>query len=203
MTAKKKTSSKKKKDAEEAVQEEARADAGQASAAGEPAADAAEQGDAAGAQQKEAEEMRDRYLRLQADFENFRKRTNRERGEMVRRANEDLLGELLPVLDHFEIGLKTARDHQSDEAVVEGFQLVYDQFQQTLRKFGVEPVDAEGEKFDPGVHEAMSHLPSPDHEEGQVTHQVRRGYRLADRVIRPAQVVVSSGPPEEKPEEEP
>ncbi len=146
---------------------------------------------------EELEKTRDRLLRMQADFDNYRKRTQRERGEIAQRANDDLLLELFPVLDHFEMGLATARQHETDDAVQQGFQLVYDQLLGVLRKFGVEPIDAEGEPFDPNIHEAITVLPSEEHPAETVMTQTRRGYRAGDRLLRAAQVVVSSGPAED------
>lgn len=143
----------------------------------------------------EIEALKDRLLRLQADFDNFRKRTARDRAEMCARATEDLVRELLPVLDHFEIGLQSAADHGADEAVQKGFRLVYDQLQAALAKFGVAPVDAVGRPFDAHEQEALAHTPSPDVPAGHVARQVRRGYRLGALLLRPAQVLISSGPP--------
>jgi molecular chaperone GrpE len=143
--------------------------------------------------QTEEESLRDQFVRLQADFTNFRNRTQRERVELYQRANEDLLLEILPVLDHFEMGLKTAKQVESDPSVLEGFELVFDQFQQVLDRFKLVPIDAIGEQFDPHAHEALTHLPSAEHPEGICIEQVRRGYRFGDKLLRAAQVVVSSG----------
>jgi len=146
--------------------------------------------------------LQDRLLRLQADFDNFRKRTARERNEIFQRANEELMLELLPVVDHFELGLQTARQHHADGAVVEGFQIILDQLLAALTKFGLCPIDAEGQRFDPHLHEAATHMPSEQHAEDMVILQTRRGYRLGDKLLRAAQVVVSSGPAEPAPDEE-
>ena len=145
--------------------------------------------------QAELETMKDRHLRLQADFDNFRKRTQRERVELQVRATSELVEELLPVLDHFEIGLRSAATQQAAAAVRDGFQMVYDQMLAILRKFGVTPFDAGG-PFDPHLHEAVTHVPSPEHPADIIVSQTRRGYRLGDKLLRPAQVVVSSGPPD-------
>ncbi|HOW97981.1 MAG TPA: nucleotide exchange factor GrpE [Kiritimatiellia bacterium] len=143
---------------------------------------------------REIETLKDQMLRLQADFDNYRKRALRDRQDQSARAAEDLLRALLPVSDHFEMGLKTAREHGADPAVVEGFQLVLDQFQAVLRKAGLEPVPAEGQPFDPAVHEAVSHLPSETVPADAVIEQTRAGYRLGGKLLRAAQVVVSRGP---------
>jgi molecular chaperone GrpE len=156
---------------------------------------------------------REQLIRLQADFENFKKRTIRERNETYRRANEDIMEELLPVMDHMELALDAASQHDADEAIVEGFRLVSGQLRAALAKFGLTPIDATDAEFDPNLHEAISHLPSPDVAENQVIAMTRCGYKLGDRLLRAAQVVVSSGDPsaaveieivdEEAPEKEP
>jgi len=147
-----------------------------------------------GKQAPEPKPQDDRLLRLMADFENFRKRVVRERNDLYRRANEDILNELLPVMDHLELALKAVDAHEeTGEAFVEGVRLVLEQLLAVLAKFGLEPLDAEEQRFDPDLHEAVSHLPSESVREGDVLTQIRRGYRLGDRLLRPAQVVVSSG----------
>jgi molecular chaperone GrpE len=142
----------------------------------------------------EEESLRDQFVRLQADFANFRNRTQRERVELYQRANEDLLLEILPVLDHYEMGLQTAEQHHADKAVVDGFKLVYEQFQNVLDKFNLKPVEAVGAVFDPHKHEALTHMPSDEYPAETCSHQVRRGYLFGDKLLRAAQVVVSSGP---------
>ena len=137
----------------------------------------------------------DRFLRLQADFENFKRRTLRERNELYRRANEDIVQELLPVMDHMTLALNSAAEHNAAQAFIDGFKLVSEQLQSALAKFGVTRIEAAGCEFDPNVHEAVSHLPSPDVVENHVCHVLRGGYMMGDRLLRAAQVVVSSGPP--------
>lgn len=145
-------------------------------------------------EEEEDESLRDQFVRLQADFANFRNRTQRERIELYQRANEDLLLEMLPVLDHYELGLQTAEQHNADQAVVDGFKMVYDQFQSVLKKFNIEAIDAVGETFDPHKHEALTHMPSDEYAAEVCSNQVRRGYLFGDKLLRAAQVVVSSGP---------
>ena len=142
----------------------------------------------------EEESLRDQFVRLQADFANFRNRTQRERVELYQRANEDLLLEILPVLDHYEMGMQTADQHKVDPAVVDGFKLVFDQFQNVLNKFNLKPIEAVGEEFDPHKHEALTHMPSEEYPAEVCSNQVRRGYMFGDKLLRAAQVVVSSGP---------
>ena len=153
-------------------------------------------------EEEEEEGLRDQFVRLQADFANFRNRTQRERIELYQRANEDLLLEILPVLDHYEMGLQNAEQHDADKAVVDGFKLVFEQFQNVLNKFNLTPIEAVGEEFDPHKHEALTHMPSDEYPAETCSNQVRRGYMFGDKLLRAAQVVVSSGPAasEENPE---
>ncbi len=148
--------------------------------------------------------LNDRLLRLQADFENYRKRMLREREAERLRANEGLMQELLPVLDHLELGLKTAEKNKVESSVIQGFEMVLNQALGVLRKFGLEPMDAEGELFDPHAHESVALAPSDTTPRDMVLTQVRRGYRLGSQLLRPAQVVVSTGPvsEEDAPEDE-
>lgn len=148
-------------------------------------------------QKPEDEALEMRFLRLQADFDNYRKRVQRERGEWQRQAREDLLNELLPVLDHFELGLNTAASHHVETSVMDGLRMVYDQFVAALRKYEVVPVEAEGAPFDHNLHEAITFVPSDEHPAQTVIAQTRRGYLLGEKLLRAAQVVVSSGPAEQ------
>jgi molecular chaperone GrpE len=138
--------------------------------------------------------MKDRLLRLQADFDNFRRRTQREKAEWSLTANENIIGELLPVIDHFELGLKNSMEHKTDLAVHHGIQMVYDQLITTLKKFGLTPLDAHESGFDPMHHEAVAHVPSDEYPADEIIQQTRRGWKLGDKLLRPVQVVVSSGP---------
>lgn len=141
----------------------------------------------------EIEQLTDRILRLQADYDNFRKRTLRDQNEMAARANADLLLEILPVMDHFDRGLREARAHKADKGVIDGFQLIYDQFMAVLLKTGLAPINAEGQVFDPNFHEAIAHVPSDEHPADIVITETRRGYRLGDKLLRASQVIVSGG----------
>ncbi len=145
---------------------------------------------------QEEESLKNQLLRLQADFDNFRKRTLRERNELFLFANESLFLELLPVIDHFEMGFKSAEEHKTDCSVTEGFRIVYNQLLDVLKKFNVTAIDTVGEPFNPHRHEAILHMPS-DKPAETVLEQVRRGYLLGDKLLRAAQVIVSSGEPEE------
>ena len=140
------------------------------------------------------EELNGRVLRLTADFDNFRKRAQREKDEARQYANQGLLEQLLPVLDNFEMALTDAKD--ADPYVQDGVQMILDQLLGVLKDSGVEPVDALGQPFDPNLHEALSQQETDEAEEGTVLQQVQRGYKLNDRLVRPARVVVAAVPGE-------
>jgi molecular chaperone GrpE len=135
----------------------------------------------------------DRLLRLAADFENYKKRAARERQEYVQLANERLIAELLPILDDLERALGAAEQHEEAQ-LEDGVRLVHRSLAGLLERHGVKPIETDG-KFDPHVHEALLSQPS-EAEEGSVLDVVQKGYRLGDRVVRPARVVVAA-PPEE------
>ncbi len=142
----------------------------------------------------EAFRLAEQLLRLQADFDNFRKRATREREELRKRGGEAVLLDLIPVLDHLEFGLQQALSKPGGEAFAEGLRLIQTQLMEALRKHGLEAVDALGGEFDPRIHESIAMAPSEDAPEGRVLAQTRRGYKLGDRLLRPAMVLVSSGP---------
>ena len=131
----------------------------------------------------------DSYLRLAADFDNYRKRTAREHAELTRRANERLLNELLPVLDDFERALEAAAEHE-EAKLEEGVRLVHRSLLGLVERHGLTEIDTEG-AFDPHVHEALLAQPGEGAEEGSVLQVLQKGYRLGDKVIRPARVIVA------------
>lgn len=143
---------------------------------------------------EEDEALEARLLRLQADFDNYRKRTLRERSEWQRQAAENLLADLLPVIDHYELGLNTACQQSADPSILEGFQMVYEQFMAALKKHQVTPIPVEGGEFDHNLHEAITYVPSEEHPAGAIMAETRRGYRIGEKLLRASQVVVSSGP---------
>jgi molecular chaperone GrpE len=142
------------------------------------------------------EKFKDLYLRSQADLDNYRKRAAREVEDARRYANLSLLERLLPVLDNFELGLDAARQSGAGgaENILQGMTMVQKQLQDFLRESGVEAIEAVGVEFDPNIHEALGQEPSNDVPEGIVTRQLRRGYKLKDRLLRPSAVMVSKGP---------
>jgi molecular chaperone GrpE len=144
--------------------------------------------------QSDLERFRDLALRSQADFENYRKRSVREREEAVRFANFGLIERLVPVLDNFDLGLSAARSTEGASVIVEGMDMVRRQLLEVLAQQGVETLEAEGQPFDPNLHEAVSQEASATVPEGSVVRQLRKGYRMKDRLVRASLVVVSSGP---------
>lgn len=148
----------------------------------------------------ENKNLNDQMLRLRADFDNYRRRMIRERENMFVQANENLIEELLPVLDHLDLALQSAggaiEDSETTKAFVEGFQMVGNQLYNSLDKFGLESIDATDSEFDPNLHDALSYIPSEDIAENMVINQICKGYKLGDKLLRPAKVVVSSGKPE-------
>jgi molecular chaperone GrpE len=161
----------------------------------QPVEEGAEQQDELGALQAERDELFDRLQRLAAEFDNFRKRAAREQGEVVARANERLVKELLPVLDDLGRALDAAEEHQEAQ-LEEGVRLVHRSLASLLEREGLAEIDSGG-KFDPHVHEALLAQPS-ELEEGAILEVIQKGYRLGERVLRPARVVVSAGLPTEE-----
>ena len=147
------------------------------------------------AAQAEAIEARQDMLRMQADMENLRKRLIREQEKARRRALERFMGDLLPVRDSLERGLEAAADPTvTVEALREGKQLIMKMLTKVMGDHCLQTIDPSGEAFDPEKHEAMTMLPSPDHDENTVIDVLEKGYQLHDRLIRPAKVVVSRKP---------
>jgi molecular chaperone GrpE len=146
------------------------------------------------AQAAQVAELKDKLLRAQAEWDNSRKRILREKEDAVRYAGEAFLEKLLPVLDNFEMGMQAAKTATDAKAIAQGFEMVLAQLQQVLKDAGVEPVEAVGHPFDPHRHEALGHHESADHPEGHVLMQMRKGYKLKDRLLRPASVFVAKAP---------
>jgi molecular chaperone GrpE len=149
--------------------------------------------DALSGLQADLDRFRDLALRSQADFENYKKRATREKEDAVKYANSSLLERLVSILDNFELGLAAAKTEGDQSPIYSGMVLVQKQLNDFLEENGLQPIEAEGKKFDPNLHEAIAHEAS-DAPEETVIRQARRGYRFKDRLLRPARVVVSSGP---------
>ena len=155
--------------------------------------DAEEPKDPQGAEEAPAEpDWKDRYARAMADFDNFRKRTARDREDLVKFAASDVLKDILPTVDNLARALGEAKD-KAEDPFVAGVKLVYDGLVKALADHGATPLDSVGEPFDANFHEALAQLPSDDVEEGHVMSEVKRGWMLNGKLLRAAQVVVSSG----------
>jgi molecular chaperone GrpE len=140
--------------------------------------------------QRERDDYYDRLLRKTAEFDNYRRRIERERREQSDQAVTDLLEELLLVVDDFDRAL-TVEAGEGASAYRKGVELIHEKLHDLLRKRGVKPFEAIGKDFDPNVHQAVMHESSPDHREGEVIGELRRGYTIGDRLLRPAMVKVA------------
>lgn len=148
--------------------------------------------------QKEAEQLReenkdlkDQLLRKLAEFDNFRKRTGREYAQMILRANEEMVRDLLPVLDDLERSLNLPEDNDSSKSFREGIDLIYTKFYKLLEEAGLKIIETEGKEFDPNIHEAMMHIDNPDVASNHIIDAFEKGYHLHDKVVRHAKVSVS------------
>jgi molecular chaperone GrpE len=145
-----------------------------------------------------ADEHWERLLRTTADFDNFKKRAARERQDSIRYANESLIQKLIPVLDNFEMALtatQSSGEGDNLQSLQDGVAMTQQQLRAALAEAGLEEVDASGKTFDPNLHEAVSQQESAEVAEGQVLQQLRKGYKLRDRLLRPATVIVAKAPP--------
>ncbi|MCP4521050.1 MAG: nucleotide exchange factor GrpE [Cytophagales bacterium] len=141
----------------------------------------------------ELAEQKDKYLRLYSEFDNFRKRTNKEKADLIATAGERLLLKVLPVVDDFERAEKSNKEVDDAEKLKEGFQLIYDKFGKILEAEGLKAINATGEEFDADLHEALTQIPSPSEEmKGKVIDEIERGYYLGEKVIRFSKVVVGA-----------
>jgi len=150
---------------------------------------------------EELKEMSEKYLRLYAEFDNYKKRVNKDKEELLKYGQESLLYELLTVIDNLELALKHASDEVST-GLIQGVEITYKELMKTLEKFGLTAVEAEGKTFDPSVHHAMSQVELDDVEENIVVEEYRKGYKLRNKVLRPSLVSVSKKPPEDNRETE-
>ena len=140
--------------------------------------------------QRERDEYHDRWLRKSAEFDNYRRRVERERREQADQAVLDLLQELLLVIDDFDLAL-TVEPEEGATAYRKGIELIAAKLHDLLKKYGVRPIEALGADFDPNVHQAVMHEASPEHREGEVIGELQKGYMIKDRLLRPAMVKVA------------
>lgn len=152
-------------------------------------------GDNEKTQKLEAElaEAKDKYLRLYSEFENFRRRTSKEKVDIIGAANEQLMLSLLPVVDDIERSKSTFDSVQDIEALKEGVSLIYNKLQKTLEQKGLKPLNAKGEAFNPDIHEAITQIPSPSEDlKGKVVDEIEKGYYLNEKLIRVSKVVIGA-----------
>ena len=143
----------------------------------------------------EVAQSQDRLIRLAADFDNYKKRAGRERDEARRAGMESVIGKLVPVLDNFDMAMSAANQPSTSlESLRTGVNMIHGQFRSLLGELGIVEIDGTGQPFDPSLHDAVSTEPSDEAPEGSVLQQVRKGYKIGDRLLRPASVVVASKP---------
>jgi molecular chaperone GrpE len=136
-------------------------------------------------------ELNDKYLRLHAEFDNFRKRTNKEKVDLINSAGEGVLRDMIPTMDDFERAIKNNETSDDINGVKEGFHLIYNKYKNTLESKGLKSMNSEGQDFDVEIHEAIANVPAPSKKlRGKVIEAVEKGYYLNDKVIRFAKVVV-------------
>ena len=138
----------------------------------------------------ERDAFRDQLLRARADFDNYRKRIERDRAQMIARASEDALRDILPVVDDLERAL-AADPGDASGSFHQGVQMIYKQMLDILARRGLEPIDAIGQDFDPNIHEAVAYEPVAGRREGEIIGELRKGYRIGDRLVRPSMVRVA------------
>lgn len=137
-------------------------------------------------------EMNDKYLRLYSDFENYRKRTSKEKLDMIKFASEDTIKDLLPIIDDYERAMEDIDNQDISDTTKEGLRLIYSKLMNTLTQKGVKPINAKGELFDENIHEAVTQIPAQcDEDKGRVIDEITKGYFMFDKVIRFSKVVVA------------
>lgn len=141
--------------------------------------------------EKQAEDAQQRYLRAQADFDNFRRRTMKEKEELAQYASMKLIEGLLPVVDNFERAIAASGTNNDFESLAKGVDMIFRQLSQTLDAEGLKPINAVGEPFNPEFHQAIMQVESDEYEEGIVVEEVQKGYMLKEKVLRPSMVKVS------------
>jgi molecular chaperone GrpE len=144
---------------------------------------------------EECKALNEKYLRLAAEFENYKRLSQRDQRDQIRYGNEQILKELLPVVDNLERAIKAAKESSGGDALIQGVELTLKQLTSTLAKFGVSAIETVGHPFDPTAHQAVSQGPSMTVPERHVAEEFQKGYRLHDRVLRAAMVGVSTGLP--------
>lgn len=167
---------------------------GDSPVAGDSSGELAAAKEALAAKMEELKALNDKYLRQAAEFDNYKRLAQRDQREQIKFGNEQLLKELLPVVDNLERAIKAAKEGGSGDGLIQGVDLTLKQLIGALGKFGVQPVAAVGQPFDPATQQAVASVPSEEIPEQHVVEEFQRGYRLHDRILRAAMVSVSTGP---------
>lgn len=155
--------------------------------------DAAEEAPATAKADAELADLKDKYLRLAAEFENYKRRTTKERADLFKTANQELMVALLPVLDDFDRARHHTKDTDDANAVRESIDIIQGKLHKTLSQKGLAPMEATGHAFDPDLHEAITQIPAPSEDlKGKIVDEVEKGYYLGDKVIRHAKVVLGA-----------
>lgn len=157
----------------------------------EASAEAAEQPDELAQLRVQAEENYQRFLRVQADFDNFRRRARTEKEDFAKYASLKLIEQLLPVVDNFDRALSSSKETKDFDSLVKGLEMTFRQIDQVLAQEGLKPIESVGQPFNPEIHQAVMQVESDEHEEGIVVEELQKGYMLKEKVIRPAMVKVS------------
>ena len=139
------------------------------------------------------EDLQDKYVRVLADLENLKRRQIKERDEAVQRTRSQIMGDLLPSLDAFQMGMQEAEKDESTKNIFVGISMAFKQMENVLGEYGLEIINPDGSEFDPKFHEALSYQESDDVKEGFVLKTIRIGYRIKDKLLRPASVIISKG----------
>lgn len=139
---------------------------------------------------QEFDQLKDQYLRLVAEFENYKKRKDRDYSKFLEHANQNLVQEMLPILDDFERTLKIEQE-KNDDSFYKGLKIVHQKFLAVLKKQGVTPIEAQGKDFDPELHEAVMQMESNDHDSNIIIDEAQKGYKYKEKVIRYSKVIVS------------
>jgi molecular chaperone GrpE len=135
-------------------------------------------------------DLNDKYLRLHADFENFRRRTNKEKSELIMYGNKELILKILPVYDDFERAMELMDKSENKESIVDGIKLIFNKFTSILQQAGIKEIDAKGQEFDPEIHEAITKIQASPEMKGKIVDALQKGYMLNDKIIRHSKVVV-------------
>lgn len=140
------------------------------------------------------EENLDRLLRLKAEFENYKKRSEKEKQEYVKFSNADVMMQLLPVVESFEMGMDSSKDAKNPKEILRGMQMIFSALKDVLKKNGIVEIETKGKVFDPHLNDVVEYVESRDVEEGTIVEEVQKGYMFNGRVLRPAKVKVAGNP---------